>query len=683
MLVVSCYSRLVCSVIDFISPDNAFCLDSSPMSATKVAAKVLFGMVVRERRRIAALARTASSLDEKVQESERAVAEKESAFRAYVDEQRLEAAEMAEQQQQHILSLMNMVKEEPGSSELSSPVRSAKARHAEKANSKLLLLANERIAVLENQLGELQLGRDAVQKHRDRENDARTQLEEKNRECEDLEQELNDLRSAMRQIREQATVYEDFEVNDGNDEQKHLSKAVLGIVVNSLHPRIISPDALSGRRRRSSLQRDIPDSPRISIRRQTDFGHTSDSDEVPDWADDIMKDLEIIAKGEMPSSLMESPSIVHAEAELDNPSVFDRLNDPESFTGVQKRRTNGKKATKKGKPETVSSSSVIEGQKQRKMMSRQIATNLDKLIVPGGDSTATDSNRRTSKETGKGRSVFDRLLSPSNLTGTQKHRFHDTKDKRDSDRVSDEHESEEKGKVLAGHDSTTSREADHMLNDILDGTGDEKVFAKGKGVAKPKSNRKRQEYKELDVFERLNKTTTEAYAVKQHVNIAEKMLDDLLHETKEKEETLQPKIEFHNERTEAYTRQDVFERLQKTTTRAYAVKQTGTLSIDRGEDDAVSPALAASIVKSLDAVLGPEQTSHEIAKVQDADRKMLDKLLDENSSSGESSVSDGVSPIANRLRPRQRAIAGVDVFERLQKTTTEAFDMKVFSSADQ
>jgi hypothetical protein len=87
--------------------------EASPMMATKTATKVLFGMVVRERRRIAYHPRTASALDEKVQESEVAASAKDAAFRAYVDEQRLDAADLAQNQQEHILSLMDMVREEP------------------------------------------------------------------------------------------------------------------------------------------------------------------------------------------------------------------------------------------------------------------------------------------------------------------------------------------------------------------------------------------------------------------------------------------------------------------------------------------------------------------------------------------------------------------------------------------
>ena len=81
--------------------------DSNPEQAQKTLAKVLFGMVVRERRRISALARTASSLDDKLQQKERAAEESEANLRAYRNEQRqLEQRQLAGQQKsilsQHI-----------------------------------------------------------------------------------------------------------------------------------------------------------------------------------------------------------------------------------------------------------------------------------------------------------------------------------------------------------------------------------------------------------------------------------------------------------------------------------------------------------------------------------------------------------------------------------------------------
>merc|ERR1711865_1186134 len=87
------------------------------------------------------------------------------------------------------------------------------------------------------------------------------------------------------------------------------------------------------------------------------------------------------------------------------------------------------------------------------------------------------------------------------------------------------------------------------------------------------------EYSRLDVFERLNKTTTQAYKEKVHTNIAEKMLDDILLDNKVSDEEVID-CEEENSRTEPqfdrlkeYAKEDVFERLQRTTTEAYAKKK--------------------------------------------------------------------------------------------------------------
>ena len=147
--------------------------EASPTDSAKSASMVLFGMVVRERRRIASLARTASSLDERVQAAEAAAVAKDSAFRAYVDEQRNEVAMLTQNQQEQILSLMDMVRDEAGvasahdeafedDSKKKSVEDKNKTRAEGHTNPTLLVLANERISVLERQLRELRSGNEAI-----------------------------------------------------------------------------------------------------------------------------------------------------------------------------------------------------------------------------------------------------------------------------------------------------------------------------------------------------------------------------------------------------------------------------------------------------------------------------------------------------------------------------------------
>eukprot|EP00934_Nitzschia_sp_Nitz4_P000480 Nitzschia sp. Nitz4//scaffold9_size221794//135611//140914//NITZ4_001364-RA/size221794-snap-gene-0.105-mRNA-1//1//CDS//3329561055//480//frame0 len=668
----------------------------TPTSSGDVAAKVLFGMVVRERRRIASLARTASLLDEKVQAAEEAVAAKDAAFRAYVDEQRLEAAELAQNQQQHILSLMEMVQEEPNPPSspmkgVSSPVRSAKARHAEKANTKLLLLANERIAVLERQLQETQLGRESIQKHTEREEETRALLEEKTRTCEDLEEEVGDLRSALRHIREEVSRHSDI-AKDG-DGTAHSTQAVLDIISTYLHPSSVTSSHRQTRSRRASLSSKEPKSPGVKIRRHADFAaNTSDSDdEIPDWADDILKDLAIIADGKMPSSLKESPDVIQAEAQLENPSVFDRLTNPDSFTGVQKQ----KKLIQKQNRRVRVGDPTAEGQRHRKMISKQVKENLEKLVIPGDDnnSTSTSSSHQHQKRSnssmkerpsdhddGKKRSVFDRLLSPSNMTGTQKQRYQEQHEKRDHSGThldwESSHIGDERVKSQSSTSSTTGRDADELLGELLKNSDSE---SSGKKAAPPVpakshlgSSSKKDNHKDLDVFERLNRTTTQAYAVKQHVNIAEKMLGDLLDKSERQEDDPHPKPDHsksdhskgdkatpHFERVEEYMQQNVFERLQKTTTRAYAVKQHNHTSDKSDDRKETSPRLCPSSPSSKvpSPSRGKDDGSHLRSSAAstgsfNGENGTPQKLTYKSGSHDAVSMSEP-SPISSRLRPRR------------------------------
>ena len=65
-------------------------------------------MVVRERRRIASLAKTASTLDEKLQECQMDNEAKEIAFRSYVEDSQQDFANVSMNHQEQILSLMSL-----------------------------------------------------------------------------------------------------------------------------------------------------------------------------------------------------------------------------------------------------------------------------------------------------------------------------------------------------------------------------------------------------------------------------------------------------------------------------------------------------------------------------------------------------------------------------------------------
>jgi hypothetical protein len=626
-----------------------------------IVAKVLFGMVVRERRRIASLARTASSLDEKVRETESTLADKEAAFNAHVREQGLDAAALAQNQQEHILSLMEMVKEghaEESNKSMSSPGSFNKRRLSssiEDGNSRLLILANERIDVLELQLSETQLARNAVQRHHEREQSAISKLGEKTAECEELLEEIDDLRSALSRI--QAEVAHD-EIPEIEEKKQSPSEVIQDIVKCALHPTPVS-NAGKSKRRRSSIKSRRDQSPSFTrLRIETEL-HSSDSEEVPDWAEDIMADLAIIADGKMPSALLQSQEVLEAEAKLSN-NVFDRLTNPQSFTGVQKQRNS--KTSRSSRKVDTSDSFQSSDEKEKKngnssSSSRKINTS-DSFQSSDEKEKKNEKSTKRSKEKAPQnsdvakRNVFDRLLSPSNLTGTQKQRFNRIQDKKGRTL---EKAIENQYVSVRGRSRVTEYDSDETEKDEREIARSDHFFVQSRGsdVSEKKNeiynSSKLDDYSQLDVFDRLSKTTTQAYKEKMHTNIAEKLLDDILSDEDvslaEHEEST--KFEPSLERVKEYSSQDVFERLQKTTTEAYKEKVHTNVA-----------------EKLLDGILSDDDMG-------EADHEENTKF----------------EPRLERLKEyarqeRLKEYARQDVFERLQKTTTEAFAHKKNNSAE-
>ena len=600
-----------------------------------IVAKVLFGMVVRERRRIASLARTASSLDEKFQETESALVDKEAAFNAYVGEHRLDSAALAQDQQQHILSLMEMVKEghtEESKQSIASRTRSKLSSFVEDGNSRLLVLANERIDVLERQLTETQLARDSVHQHQERENAALEKLEEKTKECEDLMEDVDDLRGALHHIRAEVAFDSARSLIDQDKKQDNPTEVIQDIVTGALHS---TSGGKSKRSRTSGKSRRGRSPPFKKLTIETQL-HSSDSETVPDWAEEIMADLAIIAEGKMPSILLESEEVLEAEKSFeaesqDEGNVFDRLSNPKSYTGVQKKSFSDvqtKRSTKTRRPIpkiNTSGSFQSEDKKEKKK-----------------DQAKKKKEKAGEKKDVEKRNVFDRLLSPSNITGTQKQRFNQIQNKKGKtiDKAI------EKQFVSVRRQSRGKEfdfdEADDDLDFLLQDDESDAIEIVRKETPKT------EDYSNLNVFERLNKETTQAYKEKVHTNIAEKLLDDVLDDefcvqSKEndvtevkkfalhrptKSDLSEAKKEVHRQtKSEDYSNLNVFERLSKETTRAYE-----------------------------------EKVNTNIAET------LLDDLLSEDDLD-----SPKFDPHSEKVKEYTR---GQDVFERLTKTSTRAFPKK-------
>jgi hypothetical protein len=181
---------IVISLIYF----SSFVSDTDSETSGNLVTNVLFGMIVREKRRIAALARTVSSLDERLQVAEKVAINSASALRTYLEEQSEEVAALSLDHQEHILSLMDLVKEESGlsaSTEIyESNLDSRGERSDAAAESTILVLANERIEVLEQSLEDLKSQKESYQFEAEQ---LGRSLQLKSDECEYLLENLNEL----------------------------------------------------------------------------------------------------------------------------------------------------------------------------------------------------------------------------------------------------------------------------------------------------------------------------------------------------------------------------------------------------------------------------------------------------------------------------------------------------------
>mmetsp|Transcript_15110 Transcript_15110/g.22260 ORF Transcript_15110/g.22260 Transcript_15110/m.22260 type:complete len:1577 (-) Transcript_15110:1105-5835(-) len=496
--------------------------EASTVSGAKLTSRVLFGMVVRERRRVASLARTAASLNEKFKIAEKEMSEKEAAFRSYKEDELSERSSMAQSHQQQILSLMAMVKEEeevldatPVSYSEHLAASSPGVRSKTKIplpSSSMTILTNERIEVLECQLREEREKSEAMKVYKIMEADAQKDREAKAQECERLREVTEKLRVSLCQIRDIIIQKEskEQEVDSPSRESSKVDSSIVGILEKALKPGDTSV--------KSSFSSD-----------------EDDEEEVPEWADDIMADLAIIAEGNVPKTLLDSPNFKDVldekrddrnESKSKNDgSVFDRLTNPNNFTGVQKQKA--RKTKEKRSSKTLPSSEM--SQENRRAMARNAVKKLDSFFANPEQSDQTPLTDRNNKvEVPGSRSVFDRLLSPSMYTGTQKEKL-----------LSKKFQEEDAHGDISEKPNTTEIP--------------------------------------VDVFERLQNTTTKSYAVKQ-VHDIKQPSPQRLRKIKESGSPRMSPVEDNDvsppsiERS-LYTQQNVFERLQNTTTRAYAEKQ--------------------------------------------------------------------------------------------------------------
>ena len=485
----------------------------------QIVSKILFGMIVKERRRVSALARAASSLDERLLAAEKEVIVRESAFKNYIREQNEEATAASLKKQEHILSLMDIVKED---TERSTSHDSAELPRTNLTrDATMLVLANERIASLEQQITDLRSREATLDSYRDKVNELEDSLSEKIHEHEEMQNRLYRIELGLKKLSDE------LGDNPGTHNLESLS---------DLQALLSGPTSPGQSAKRQSFE-----SPLQKIDTLTSSVHNTDDDsDLPEWASDIMADLVYIAEGKPPPSMEKSISVGRQPARptlhISPPPYSEDISH-----GVPQE---GRKDAGESNSSTVHPSTDKAG---RKAMSREIADRLEKIVIPGQDSVERDADHRDpDDDVEKHQSVFERLVSPSQYTGTQREKYFSSRKKR---------------KETA--DEAATRLLDHLLE------GDDEAEGTRHDSGLNHSHSVYEDYTQVNVFERLQKTTTQAFAVK-HIPSQDALTNSgsniglsISNTTPGHEDT----------KPSNYTKLNVFERLQRTTTEAFSKKK--------------------------------------------------------------------------------------------------------------
>lgn len=549
--------------------------EASTLPGMKLTSRILFGMVVRERRRVAALARTASNLNDRLKLAEQSVVEKESAFRSYREEERAERSALAQNQQEQILSLMEIVREDTAEepSAIGTAADSPDKQFAyltasmpnrtqhKGASSRMAILANERVEALERQLEELRGERESMEMYRVMEADARAEINKKIEMCDRLRSEAIQLRDALRSIRQI--------ISKGDSTDVQLADSILSLVSSALKQRTNADVAGD----RLKFQDVVSDSVQFAT-----VESDSDDEEIPEWAGDIMADLAVIAEGHIPESLAAGIEFQEKSStkEVEKGSVFERLTNPNNFTGVQKiksEQSSHRSNQARTRRNTEVTHSIQNRQEERRAISQKVSEQLVDFFQvrdpePASSVEPPKKGRDAKDDAADSRSVFERLLSPSMYTGTQK------------------------GK-MQGVQAKKNQQAEELLDEILSPDHSQSSpSSNGDGEPQAKEPEmvdittlvanKVSEYTQKDVFERLQSNTTHSYAVKHsqapvlraissHMNAENEVFDKVDPFVTVRTKT---EVEMSPMRDRSgYTQQNVFERLQRTKTHAFAGKE--------------------------------------------------------------------------------------------------------------
>uniref|UniRef100_A0A7S2XKU6 Uncharacterized protein n=1 Tax=Attheya septentrionalis TaxID=420275 RepID=A0A7S2XKU6_9STRA len=535
---------------------------ASTLAAAQAASRVLFGMVVREQRKVTSLARATSALQEKLEEADAQVEAKEAALRAHMEEERHERVSRAQDEQERILSLMSLVQQ----GETQQP--SIEEADGVGVDSLVIMLAEERITLLEKQVVELEKENDLNKALKAKESEMSLALGEKEKEYDTIVEEVNLLRSTILQIRDQkkksserlAKTATESSLNNqiSHSTTESTRDDIDKLVDDAMH--YMSSDSPRGRESgkmypQNNILRGLP---------PVDNSDSEDDEEIPDWADDIMADLALIARGDMPPALLKDgkPPMIHSSPARSTSksvqqrgpprsktssggSVFDRLANPGNFTGIQKHRTRqhanismddrsidsrGSSRSMFGRKKGASDENSVNGMSSSSIfrpgqepMEVNVPRSIDAKISDMNSSFEStvrkdDSMNKKASSNDEDRSVFERLQSPSNYTGISKQNHVSARKaprSRDTFRYGDTDDdlSTDGQETVSSNRYAASPNIRRTVSKNPSDTGGHS------SASETPSKSSMSEYTQQDVYERLQRTTTKAYTEKHRFDI--------------------------------------------------------------------------------------------------------------------------------------------------------------------
>lgn len=348
----------------------------------QLAVKVLFGMVIQERRRVTSLAITASNLDTLSAEASKRASSSKAALKSLIEEHKNERVALIQNYQEKILALMEMVHDD----ELQP--RNAKVSDQHPISMDLRL-ANERIEILEDQLAEMEDERAIKESFQVREQEILRELEKITSERNDLSQEFDVLKRALIKMKEHISAL-------NNDDKEFSTMDLLSFIQDTLSGLETKEQHEHLRKHRHMLESNGED--------------LDNESESLDWASSIMEDLAIIAAGKVPVSM---------QPRGENLSLSSKGNHKDSRSMKMHRdRTNTPTSYKKS---TVSSSPNQEGEfsfsPKRKSLPDRISNiikvpshaNFDEESIGPRSASSARGSKSSQKSDVAGKDVFERL----------------------------------------------------------------------------------------------------------------------------------------------------------------------------------------------------------------------------------------------------------------------------------